>query len=129
MAKTAILLIASYLMGGIPTGYLIGRLKGIDIRKYGSGNVGAANVLRVVSKWSSLLVIIFDIGKGMVPVYIARTIDLPIYQQVIIGLATISGHNWPIFMKFKGGKGASTTSCRPSSLRRTITFRVCRSTF
>ncbi|MFH1383239.1 MAG: glycerol-3-phosphate acyltransferase [Chloroflexota bacterium] len=81
--------------------------RGIDIRHHGSGNVGASNILSV-SKWWSLPVIIFDAGKGMLPVYLARTLGLPDYQAVIIGLAAIIGHSWPVFLHFNGGRGILT---------------------
>ena len=106
-----LLVLGAYLLGSVPAAYLVAKWsRGIDIRQYGSGNVGAANVLAFASKWSSVLVIIFDLGKGMVPVYIAAClIDLPVYQQVIIGLAVIAGHNWPVFLHFSGGRGLLTT--------------------
>lgn len=106
-----LLVLGAYLLGSVPAAYLVAKWsRGIDIRQFGSGNVGAANVLAFASKWSSVLVIIFDLGKGMVPVYIAAClIDLPVYQQVIIGLAVIAGHNWPVFLRFSGGRGLLTT--------------------
>ncbi len=105
-----LLVLGGYLLGSVPAAYLIAKWsRGIDIRQYGSGNVGAANVLAVGSKWASLVVIVFDLGKGILPIYIAQFLDLPVYQQVIIGLATITGHNWPVFLGFSGGRGLLTT--------------------
>jgi glycerol-3-phosphate acyltransferase PlsY len=105
-----LLLIGSYLLGSVPAAYLATRWRrGIDIRQHGSGNVGATNVLATGSKWASIVVIIFDLGKGILPVYIARLLGLPPYQQVIIGLAAIIGHNWPVFLGFNGGRGLLTT--------------------
>jgi glycerol-3-phosphate acyltransferase PlsY len=105
-----LLLIGGYLLGSVPAAYLAARWsRGIDIRRHGSGNVGAANVLAAGAKWLSIAVIIFDLGKGMLPVYIAHLLGLPLYQQVIIGLATIIGHNWPVFLGFSGGRGLLTT--------------------
>ncbi|MBI4303249.1 MAG: glycerol-3-phosphate acyltransferase [Chloroflexi bacterium] len=110
MIQFILLVVGGYLLGSIPTAYLVARWsRGIDIRKYGSGNVGASNILTVASKWSSLLVIVVDIGKGMVPVYVARSMGLPVYQYVIVGLAAISGHNWPVFLRFNGGRGLLTS--------------------
>ena len=104
-----LLLIGSYLLGSVPAAYLATKWRqGIDIRQHGSGNVGAANILATGSKWASIVVIIFDLGKGILPVYIARLLGLPVYQQVIIGLATIIGHNWPVFLGFSGGRGLLT---------------------
>jgi len=105
-----LLLIGGYLVGSIPSAYLAAKwTRGIDIRQYGSGNVGVSNLLTVASKRWAILVIILDLGKGILPVFIAaRVIDLPLYQQVIIGLATITGHNWPVFLGFRGGRGLLT---------------------
>jgi glycerol-3-phosphate acyltransferase PlsY len=109
-AYFALLLLGGYLLGSVPAAYLAAkRSRGIDIRKYGSGNIGAANVLATGSKWASILVIIFDLGKGMVVVYIAKLIGLEVYQQVMIGIAAIVGHNWPVFLGFNGGRGLLTT--------------------
>jgi len=109
-AYFVLLLLGSYLLGSVPAAYLAAKWsRGIDIREYGSGNIGAANVLAVGSKWASLAVIIFDLGKGILPVYIARLLDLPVYQQVMIGIAVIVGHNWPVFLGFNGGRGLLTT--------------------
>ena len=105
-----LLVIGAYLLGSVPSAYLVARwARGIDIRQYGSGNVGASNVLAAASKRWTILVIIFDLAKGIIPVYIAQLIDLPVYQQMIVGLATITGHNWPVFLRFSGGRGLLTT--------------------
>lgn len=105
-----LLLIGGYLLGSVPAAYLATKWRrGIDIRQHGSGNVGAANVLATGAKLTSIAVIIFDLGKGMLPVYIAQLIHLEPYQQVIIGLAAIIGHNWPVFLGFSGGRGLLTT--------------------
>jgi glycerol-3-phosphate acyltransferase PlsY len=105
-----LLLLGAYLLGSVPMAYLVARWsRGIDIRQYGSGNVGASNVLATGSRWQSIGVVIFDLGKGVLPVYIAQIIDLQVYQQVTIGLAAIAGHNWPVFLRFNGGRGLLTT--------------------
>jgi glycerol-3-phosphate acyltransferase PlsY len=105
-----LLLVGGYLLGSVPAAYLAAKWsRGIDIRQHGSGNVGASNILATASRWVSLAVIIFDLGKGILPVYIAHLLGLPLYQQVIIGLATIIGHNWPVFLRFSGGRGLLTT--------------------
>ena len=105
-----LLLIGAYLLGSIPTAYLIARWRrGIDIRKYGSGNVGASNVSAVVSKRWSIPVTIFDIGKGALSVWIAQLLHLGAAQQIAVGIFTVIGHNWPIFLRFRGGRGIFTT--------------------
>ncbi len=106
----ALLVLGAYLLGSVPAAYLIARWRrGIDIRKYGSGNVGAANVLAVVSKRWSIPVTVFDIGKGALAVWVAQLLELGAAQQVTVGITTIIGHNWPIFLRFRGGRGIFTT--------------------
>lgn len=108
-------LIVSYLLGSIPTGYIIGRaVKNVDIRTCGSGNTGATNVFRTVGKRWGLFVLICDMLKGLFAVVVvARFVDsgfMPFeYLQCICGVAAICGHNWTIFLRFKGGKGVATT--------------------
>jgi glycerol-3-phosphate acyltransferase PlsY len=81
----------------------------MDIRQYGSGNVGITNLLGLTSKQAGIPVIIFDLGKGTVMVWAAQLAGLSIGQQVIVGLAAIMGHNWPVFLRFSGGRGVLTT--------------------
>jgi glycerol-3-phosphate acyltransferase PlsY len=105
-----LLLLGAYLLGSVPAAYLAARWsRGIDIRQHGSSNVGASNVLAAGAKWWAIPVIVFDLVKGMVFVYIAQLIGLEIYQQVTIGIAAIIGHNWPVFLRFNGGRGLLTT--------------------
>lgn len=100
------LLIAAYLVGSIPAAYLVTRWRrGIDIRRYGSGNVGASNVFSVVSKRWTVPVTIFDLVKGMLMVWLAQKFGLSLSQQIAAGLLTIIGHNWPLFLGFSGGRG------------------------
>jgi len=109
--------IVSYLIGSLPSAYLFGRLlKGIDIRKFGSGNVGATNALRVLGKPAGITVLVLDILKGFVAVvflgdFLTSTIiDIPDEAlRIALGLSCICGHNWTIFLRFKGGKGIATT--------------------
>jgi len=104
-----LLLIGGYFIGSIPSAYLAAKWsRGIDIRQYGSGNVGVSNLLTVTPKRWAILVIVFDLGKGMLPIFIAHQIGLPVYQQIIVGLTTITGHSWPIFLGFRGGRGILT---------------------
>ncbi|MCX5784118.1 MAG: glycerol-3-phosphate 1-O-acyltransferase PlsY [Elusimicrobia bacterium] len=120
MVKTSLLLIASYLLGGIPTGYLIGRLKGIDIRQHGSGNPGTANVYRTLGKWPGILTFIVDFLKGFAPAmiamrffYIEGSVDFSKghwWIPVAAGGLAIAGHIWTPFLGFKGGKGVATSA-------------------
>ena len=103
-------LLGAYLLGSVPAAYLAAKWsRGIDIRQYGSGNVGATNLLGLTSKWIAIVVIVFDLVKGGVVVWAAQLIGLDIAQQVAVGLAAIIGHNWPVFLRFNGGRGILTT--------------------
>ncbi len=108
--------IACYLLGSVPSGYLIGKaFKGIDVRDFGSGNIGFTNVLRVVGTPPALIVLMIDIAKGLISIYLAFLVAPFIgidYQLTagIAGLASIAGHNWPVFLGFKGGKGVAVTA-------------------
>lgn len=105
-----LLIIGAYLLGSIPTAYLMAKWRrGIDIRHFGSGNIGASNALATGSRLTSIIVITVDFCKGALPVYVAGWIGLPAYQQVMVGLAAISGHNWTLFLHFSGGRGVLTT--------------------
>ena len=105
-----LLSIAAYLLGSVPAAYLVAKWsRGIDIRQYGTGNVGASNVLSVTSKWLAIPVIIFDIGKGALAIWIAQLLALGVAEQVTVGIITVIGHNWPVFLRFQGGRGILTT--------------------
>lgn len=99
----------AYLLGSVPTAYIAGRLfKKIDIRRFGSGNVGGSNVWQIVSRRVSLLVIVADAGKGALAVFIAQMIGLSLIPQVVVGLAVVWGHSWSLFLRFTGGRGIIT---------------------
>ena len=106
----ALLVLGAYLLGALPVHYWVAkRHKGIDLRQYGTGQVGAGNLWRMTSNWKIGLAIgAFDFTKGMVMVLVARFIGLDIVQQVVIGLAAIIGHNWSVFLHFGGGRGVAT---------------------
>jgi len=105
-----LLSIAAYLLGSVPAAYLAVKWsRGIDIRKYGTGKVGAANVFRVTSWWLAIPVTIFDIGKGALTVWVAQLLGLGAAEQIAVGIITIIGHNWPIFLRFQGGRGVFTS--------------------
>ena len=98
-----------YLMGAIPFGLLISRLvRRIDVREYGSGNTGASNVLRAAGVGPALAVLVLDTGKGVLAVVLARMIDPSPSLVVAAALAVLIGHNWSVFLRFRGGKGSAT---------------------
>ncbi len=106
-----LLSIASYLLGSVPAAYLLAKwFYGIDIRKHGTGKIGASNVLRTTSIWLAIPVSIFDIGKGALMVWSAQLIGLGAAEQITVGIITIIGHIWPIFLGFKGGGRGVFTS-------------------
>jgi acyl phosphate:glycerol-3-phosphate acyltransferase len=106
--KTFLVILISYLLGSISFGYIVANMwKGIDLRKVGSGNIGTTNVARTLGFKYAVLVFIGDALKGIIAVLIARKVGGP-YLEVIAGLVAILGHTWPIFLKFKGGKGIAT---------------------
>ena len=108
--QVILLIIAAYLVGSIPAAYLVARWRrGVDIRNHGSGNVGAANTLTVVGKRWSIFVTIFDIGKGALMVWFAQLLDFNIASQAAVGIAAIIGHDWPVFLRFQGGRGVFTS--------------------
>lgn len=109
-------LCASYLVGAIPTGLLVGRLKGVDIRRQGSGNVGATNVARVVGKLPGAFVLLVDVAKGWAPVVFfapfvirAGSSISPETVRLLIGMAAVAGHIWNPFLQWKGGRGVATS--------------------
>ena len=103
-------LVIAYLLGSIPFAYLIGRLvKGVDIRKVGGGNVGTVNTMREIGALPGLGVLLADMAKGALAVLIAQWLGLHLYWVFAVGLAAVAGHNWPVWLKFKGGQGLATT--------------------
>jgi glycerol-3-phosphate acyltransferase PlsY len=98
----------AYLLGSVPTGYLLGYFAGVDVRRTGSGNVGATNVARVAGKWLGLLTLLGDAAKGFVPVLIALRLDLGAALAGLVALAAFLCHLYPVFLKFRGGKGVAT---------------------
>ena len=110
IVNTIVAIVVGYLLGSIPFAYIAGRLKkGVDIRQVGGGNVGALNVIREIGLAAGFAVIAGDIAKGLIPVLIARWLELPLIWIFVVGFAAIVGHNWPVFLRFEGGKGAATT--------------------
>ena len=112
-----LILAIGYLCGCIQSGYFVGKINGIDIRDYGSGNAGATNVLRVLGKGWALTTFLGDALKGFIPVLILRFVVCPgmadvnsQLAQLLIGFGAVMGHDYPFFLKFKGGKGISTSA-------------------
>ena len=105
-----IAVIIGYLLGSIPFAYIVCRLKKrVDIRQVGGGNMGALNVMHEVGIVAGFAVFVADIAKGLAAVLIARWLGLSLISVFVVGFAAIAGHNWPVFLKFKGGKGAAIT--------------------
>lgn len=111
-----IIFIGAYLCGATPWGFIIGKMQGIDIRKHGSGNIGATNVTRTLGGGYGKLCFLLDTLKGFMPVYITmliveqKILEIDVNNAMIIAtLATVIGHMFPVYLKFKGGKGISTT--------------------
>lgn len=106
-----------YLLGSIPAGYIAGRFAGIDIRTVGSGNVGATNVTRVLGKQFGYPVFLFDFAKGAAAVFVARFLaqrvqGTPLFIDLCLcvsGTAAVLGHSYPVWLRFKGGKGVATS--------------------
>jgi glycerol-3-phosphate acyltransferase PlsY len=112
----AIAALVAYLVGGIPFGFLIGRLRGVDIRTQGSKNIGATNVGRVLGRKWGLFCLVLDILKGLVPTvlfgmfFVASTPSAAAWLGwLLVGLAAVLGHLFPVYLGFKGGKGVATT--------------------
>ena len=125
-----IVAVAAYLLGSIPTGFLVARAKGIDIRTVGSGNIGATNAMRVVGKPAGIFVLLVDCAKGYAACFVGKEICLffssfdlissigvpvedliPITQfEIVAGIFAVLGHNFPCWLKFKGGKGIATSA-------------------
>lgn len=110
----------SYLVGSVPTAYILGKFKGVDLRREGSGNVGATNAFRVLGPPAGIVSLILDVGKGLLAVTVLAGISANLaglsdvgqagWLKVLAGLSVIAGHNWTAFLKFKGGKGVATSA-------------------
>jgi len=102
------LLVGAYLLGSIPTGLLLGKAYGIDVRKEGSGNIGATNLYRTVGRKVGVMTLAGDCLKGMLPVLAVKFSSLPVEYAAWVGLAAFCGHVFSIFLRFRGGKGVAT---------------------
>lgn len=108
--KIGLLVALAYLLGSIPTGYLMGRLRNLDLREHGSGNLGGTNAYRVLGAPAGLVVVLVDIGKGLFP-----ALAFPLWDgaaipslAILYGVMAIAGHVWSVFLSFSGGKGVAT---------------------
>jgi len=107
--KHVVLLVISFILGSIPFGIIIAKAKGVDLKKVGSGNVGATNVLRSLGKWPAILTLLGDVLKGTAAVAIGRYLGVgPVYEG-LAGISAILGHNFSLFLGFRGGKGVATS--------------------
>ncbi|MEI6208772.1 MAG: glycerol-3-phosphate 1-O-acyltransferase PlsY [Desulfuromonadales bacterium] len=104
----ALLVAAAYMIGSIPTGLILGKACGVDVRREGSGNIGATNLYRTVGRKVGIMTLFGDCLKGFVPVLAVSYSSLPSDYAVWVGLAAFSGHVFSLFLKFKGGKGVAT---------------------
>jgi len=102
-------IVIGYLLGSFPAAYLIAKYrKGIDIREVGVRNMGAGNVMREVGMWEGAVIAVADIGKGSATIFIAQMLSVSQPWLLVAGLAAILGHNFPVYIGFRGGKGVST---------------------
>ena len=101
-------MLGGYVLGSVPTGFLVGRAWGVDVRRAGSGNIGMANVLRTVGTWPAVITMAGDMLKGFAPVFLARFLTENEWVVAAVALAAVVGHCWPVFLGFKGGKAVAT---------------------
>jgi glycerol-3-phosphate acyltransferase PlsY len=107
--ESALLLVGAYLLGSIPTAYIVAHwMRGIDLRRYGSGTVSGSMVFEHVARWAVLPVALFDIFKAALPTWLGLRLGLGPEVAAAAGLAAVAGHNWPVFLHFAGGRGLST---------------------
>lgn len=107
--EATLVALGAYLLGSVPTGLLVARARGIDIRKVGSGNIGATNVGRALGRRFAALVLLVDAAKGFVPVLVARRLDLPPPAIALAGFLAVVGHMFTVFLRGRGGKGVATS--------------------
>ena len=103
------LVLMAYLIGSLPTAYLLGRwLRGVDIRTLGDGNMGAGNAYHVLGRRVGVAVAVVDAAKGTLAAFVAKQIADGALPPMAAGMATVAGHNWPFFLQFRGGRGAAS---------------------
>lgn len=105
-----VIIVIAYFIGNISTSFIVAKLfANVDIRNCGSGNAGSTNVLRTLGKKAAAITFLGDSLKGVAAILIARYFGTYEYIALIVGVSVVVGHNWPVFLKFKGGKGIATT--------------------
>jgi len=105
-----LVILLGYLLGAIPTAYIAGHMvKNADIRQMGDLNMGAANAYRQLGPKAGIIVGLVDAAKGALAILIAQAASLPLFAIFLVGVAAVIGHNWPVFIGFRGGRGVSTT--------------------
>jgi len=110
LAVEFLLALLAYLVGSIPVGLIVGRLvKGVDIRDYGSGNIGTTNAMRVLGGGWAAVVFIVDAAKGFVPVVVSLRAGIDPAAIALVAFLAVAGHNWPVYLGFRGGKGVATS--------------------
>lgn len=107
--KIVLLITFAFILGSIPFGVIIAKAKGVDLKKVGSGNVGATNVLRSLGKGPAAFTLLGDILKGTAAVAVGRHFGIGPFYEGLVGLSAILGHNFSIFLRFSGGKGVATS--------------------
>lgn len=106
----ALLILLGYLAGAIPTGFLVCRVAGVDLRRVGSGNIGTANAMRAAGKKAFVATLLGDMLKGLLPVLLARALTENLWVVAAVAFAALAGHCWPVFLKFRGGKAVATAA-------------------
>ncbi len=109
MTKNILLLFLSFILGSIPFGIIIAKITGVDLKKVGSGNIGATNVLRSIGKWPAVLTLLGDILKGTLAVAIGKYSGVEPLYEGLMGISAILGHNFSLFLGLRGGKGVATS--------------------
>ncbi len=109
MIKNSVLLALAFILGSIPFGIITAKARGVDLKKVGSGNIGATNVLRSLGKGPALITLLGDILKGTLAIAIGRYFGVEPLYEGLMGVAAIVGHNYSLFLGFRGGKGVATS--------------------
>ena len=108
MTGNVLAVVIGYLLGSVPVGLVLGRTaRGVDIREYGSGKIGTANVLRSLGLKAGLATLLLDMGKGVGAVFVAQELGDARYVEALAAAAAVAGHNWSVFIRFSGGRGVS----------------------
>ncbi len=109
MGLNVLAIVLAYLIGSIPVGMVFGKiLGGIDVRDYGSGNIGTANVARSMGSRVAAAVLVLDMGKGVVAFFVGKSLGDAAYVEALAATAAVVGHNWSVLLRFTGGRGVST---------------------